>query len=73
MARLIQKNPITGAVIFDIPVETDLDGYDLATEILSNNLIEFDEITFIDKAEARVYTIRHFDGSYAPVEVLIEK
>ena len=71
--RIHEYDGVTGATIFG-PVQRKsmADGEDLATELLSTHLVEFDTIQAIKKRGKKIFTIRHLDGTYAPIEVLIE-
>ena len=71
--RVTEINGITGELIrppSELPTEDD--GDELALDLLSLHLIEFDTIAHIKKAGTKIYSIRHFDGSYSLFEVRID-
>ena len=73
MVRVTEINGITGEPTRPPSVlPTEDDGEELALDLLSLHLIEFDTIAHIKKAGEKIYSIRHFDGSYAPFEVRID-
>ena len=74
MVTVTEINGMTGAILFGpIKRKTIIAGIDLAKELLSNHLVEFDQIESVKKRGKEIFSIRHFDGSYAPFEVLVEK
>lgn len=71
---VLLKNNLTSEILFRKEVDGLIeDADDLAREVLSVHLVEFDEIGFIDSDSSRIYSIRHIDGSYAPLEVEVVK
>ena len=73
MVELREYNGITGATIYGPVKRSSLKtGAELALQLLSVHVVEFDKIVSIKNANCQVYTIRHTDGTYLPIEVKME-
>ena len=73
MVTVTEIDSITGALLFGPVQRTDfIEGYDLALEVLSNHIIERDEIVSDKQLDKEIVSIRHFDGTHSYFQVVIE-
>ena len=73
MAKVVKKDGLTGKVIVKQIVPSVADGMAIAKDLLSIHLVEFDEIQSTIQRGVVYYSIMHFDGTYAPIEVQVLK
>lgn len=72
MSTVLKRDGITGKVLEKHHAANQTEGLDMATELLSIHLVEFDQIGSIKKKNSQLFTIKHIDGTYAPIEVLVK-